>query len=103
MPSVPDGSGAPPAPAAPAPPPAPAAPVASAPPTASAAPAPRVIAVVVTYNRRDLLLEAVAAVQAQTRPADAVIVVDNASTDGTAAEVRRQYPSVHLARSEERR
>jgi GT2 family glycosyltransferase len=58
---------------------------------------PRVIAVVVTYNRRDLLLEALAAVQEQTRPPDAVIVVDNASTDGTAAAVRAQFPAVHLA------
>ena len=52
---------------------------------------------VVTHNRRELLLEALAAVQAQSRPADAVIVIDNASTDGTAAAVRGQYPSVHLA------
>ena len=58
---------------------------------------PRVIAVVVTYNRRDLLLEALAAVLAQTRPADAVIVVDNASTDGAAAAVRGQFPSVRVA------
>jgi rhamnopyranosyl-N-acetylglucosaminyl-diphospho-decaprenol beta-1,3/1,4-galactofuranosyltransferase len=58
---------------------------------------PRVIAVVVTYNRRDLLLEALAAVVAQTRPADAVIVVDNASTDGAAAAVRGQFPSVRVA------
>ena len=58
---------------------------------------PRVIAVVVTYNRRDLLLEALAAVQAQTRAPDAVIVVDNASTDGTAAAVRAQFPAAHLA------
>jgi rhamnopyranosyl-N-acetylglucosaminyl-diphospho-decaprenol beta-1,3/1,4-galactofuranosyltransferase len=58
---------------------------------------PRVIAVVVTYNRRPLLLEALAAVHAQSRAADAVIVVDNASTDGTAAVVRRHYPSVQLA------
>jgi rhamnopyranosyl-N-acetylglucosaminyl-diphospho-decaprenol beta-1,3/1,4-galactofuranosyltransferase len=58
---------------------------------------PRVIAVVVTYNRRELLLEALGAVQAQSRPADAVIVVDNASTDGTADAVRTQYPSVQLA------
>jgi len=56
----------------------------------------RVIAVVVTYNRRALLLEALAAVHAQSRAADAVIVVDNASTDGTAAAVRRHYPSVQL-------
>jgi rhamnopyranosyl-N-acetylglucosaminyl-diphospho-decaprenol beta-1,3/1,4-galactofuranosyltransferase len=57
---------------------------------------PRVIAVVVTYNRRPLLLEALAAVHAQSRAADAVIVVDNASTDDTAAAVRRHYPSVQL-------
>jgi rhamnopyranosyl-N-acetylglucosaminyl-diphospho-decaprenol beta-1,3/1,4-galactofuranosyltransferase len=60
-------------------------------------PEPRVIAVVVTYNRRPLLLEALAAVHAQSRAADAVIVVDNASTDDTAAAVRRHYPSVRLA------
>jgi rhamnopyranosyl-N-acetylglucosaminyl-diphospho-decaprenol beta-1,3/1,4-galactofuranosyltransferase len=58
---------------------------------------PRVVAVVVTFNRRDLLLESLAAVTAQTRAPDTVIVVDNASTDGTAAEVRARYPSVRLA------
>src|SRR5258707_4479496 len=58
---------------------------------------PRVTAVVVTYNRRQLLLEALAAVHAQTRVPDAVIVVDNASTDDTAAAVRAHYPSARLA------
>jgi rhamnopyranosyl-N-acetylglucosaminyl-diphospho-decaprenol beta-1,3/1,4-galactofuranosyltransferase len=58
---------------------------------------PRVIAVVVTYNRRDLLLESLAAVLAQTRAPDKVIVVDNASEDGTAVAVRDQFPAVHLA------
>src|SRR5258707_4771786 len=58
---------------------------------------PRVTAVVVTCNRRQLLLEALAAVHAQSRAPDAVIVVDNASADGTAAAVRRHYPSVRLA------
>jgi len=58
---------------------------------------PRVAAVVVTYNRRDLLLESLTAVLAQTRAPDKVIVVDNASEDGTAAAVRDQFPSVHLA------
>ena len=57
----------------------------------------RVIAVVVTYNRRDLLLESLAAVLAQTRAPDKVIVVDNASEDGTAAAVRDRFPAVHLA------
>ena len=58
---------------------------------------PVVAAVVVTCNRRQLLLEALAAVDAQSRAPDAVIVVDNASADGTAAAVRRHYPSVRLA------
>jgi rhamnopyranosyl-N-acetylglucosaminyl-diphospho-decaprenol beta-1,3/1,4-galactofuranosyltransferase len=58
---------------------------------------PRVIAAVVTYNRRELLLEALAAIQAQSRPPDAVVVVDNASADGTAAAVRTRFPSVQLA------
>jgi rhamnopyranosyl-N-acetylglucosaminyl-diphospho-decaprenol beta-1,3/1,4-galactofuranosyltransferase len=61
---------------------------------------PRVIAVVVTYNRRDLLLESLAAVLAQSRAPDAVIVVDNASTDGTAAAVRERYPAVGLTELE---
>jgi GT2 family glycosyltransferase len=58
---------------------------------------PRVIAVVVTYNRLAMLREALAALAAQSRPPDAVIVVDNASTDGTAAAVRSQHPAVRLA------
>lgn len=56
----------------------------------------RVVAVIVTYNRRDLLTESLAAVCAQTRPVDAVVVVDNASADGTAAVVREQFPAVRL-------
>lgn len=52
---------------------------------------PHVVAVVVTYNRRDLLVEAVAALAGQTRIPDEVIVVDNASTDGTASMVRERF------------
>jgi rhamnopyranosyl-N-acetylglucosaminyl-diphospho-decaprenol beta-1,3/1,4-galactofuranosyltransferase len=58
---------------------------------------PSVAAVIVTYNRRDLLLEAVDAVLAQKRAPDQVIVVDNASTDGTAGAVREQFSGVYLA------
>jgi rhamnopyranosyl-N-acetylglucosaminyl-diphospho-decaprenol beta-1,3/1,4-galactofuranosyltransferase len=57
---------------------------------------PRVIAVVVTWNRRDLLLESLGAVLGQTRAPDQVIVVDNASTDGSADAVRADYPQVAL-------
>ena len=42
-------------------------------------------AVVVTFNRRELLEQCLDALAAQTRPPDRVVVVDNASTDGTGA------------------
>ena len=46
--------------------------------------APRTVAaVVLTRNRRHLLRESLTAVAAQTRPVDRLIVVDNASGDGT--------------------
>ena len=41
--------------------------------------------VVVTYNRLSLLQECVDAILNQTRPYDRVVIVDNASTDGTGA------------------
>ena len=53
-------------------------------------------AVVVTYNRRELLQECLAALQAQERAADHVLVVDNASTDGTPEMVRAEHPWVEL-------
>jgi GT2 family glycosyltransferase len=44
----------------------------------------RVVAVVVTFNRRALLERSLAAVRNQSRPPDRIVVVDNASTDDTA-------------------
>lgn len=49
----------------------------------SASPVPAVFAVIVTYNRKELLLRCLQAMRAQARRPDRVIVVDNASTDGT--------------------
>jgi len=56
----------------------------------------RVAAVVVTYNRRALLEECLAALAAQARSVDHVLVVDNASTDGTPELLRREHPEVEL-------
>jgi len=39
--------------------------------------------VIVTYNRKELLLECLEAVFNQTHPVDRIILIDNASTDGT--------------------
>lgn len=52
----------------------------------------RVVAVVVAYNRRDLLAAALDALASQTRPVDATVVVDNASSDDSAT-VARTHPS----------
>ncbi|MCF4120107.1 glycosyltransferase family 2 protein [Antribacter sp. KLBMP9083] len=51
----------------------------------------RVVAVVVAYNRRDLLREALDALAQQTRKLDAVVVVDNRSDDDSAV-VAAEHP-----------
>ena len=43
----------------------------------------QVCAVVVSYNRKALLLECLDAIFAQTRPVERILLIDNASTDGT--------------------
>ncbi len=58
-----------------------------------------VVAVVVTWNRRELLAEALRATLSQTLPADRVVVVDNASDDGTAELLSRKFPSVDVVRA----
>jgi rhamnopyranosyl-N-acetylglucosaminyl-diphospho-decaprenol beta-1,3/1,4-galactofuranosyltransferase len=59
----------------------------------------QVVAVVVTWNRRDLLAESLRATLAQTRPPDRVIVVDNASTDGTQHLLQDEFPAVTQLRT----
>lgn len=49
----------------------------------------RVVAVVVTYNRLELLKKCVASLQEQTAPCD-VLIVDNASTDETSQWLKLQ-------------
>jgi glycosyltransferase involved in cell wall biosynthesis len=44
-------------------------------------------AVITTYNRRELLREALASVRAQTRPPDEIVILDDGSTDGTREEM----------------
>ncbi len=42
-----------------------------------------IVAVVVTYNRKQLLAECIAALRQQSLPVDKIMIVDNASTDHT--------------------
>lgn len=60
-----------------------------------------VCAIVVTHNRRDLLRRCLDALAEQERPVDEVLVVDNASTDGTEAMVSEEYGGAQLLRLEE--
>jgi GT2 family glycosyltransferase len=55
-----------------------------------------VCAVVVTRDRRDLLEQCLAALEAQTAPLARIVVVDNASSDGTADWLRSDKPGVEL-------
>lgn len=57
-----------------------------------------VIAVVVAYNRRDLMLEALAALRAQTATLDAVVLVDNHSDDDSAEAAVRFWPDIDVVR-----
>ena len=56
---------------------------------------PRVFAALVTYNRRDILRETLAAVAGQSRTPDEVVVVDNASSDGTTEMLAQEFPAFH--------
>ena len=55
-----------------------------------------VCALVVTYNRKDLLRECLQALQSQSRPLERIYVINNASTDGTADMLGVDYPEVFV-------
>jgi glycosyltransferase involved in cell wall biosynthesis len=55
------------------------------------APTIEVSAIIPTYNRRELVVRAIDSVLAQTRHVDEIVVVDDGSTDGTAAMLRERY------------
>lgn len=50
----------------------------------------RIAAVVVTYNRIKYLKKCISALQGQTRPLDAIYVINNGSTDGTKEWLNQQ-------------
>lgn len=58
--------------------------------------APLVSVVIVTWNRKDDLLETIASVYDQVYQNVEIVVVDNASTDGTIDALRQSYPSVRI-------
>ena len=50
----------------------------------------KAIAVVVSHNRLDLLIECINALRAQTHKLDGILVVNNGSTDNTEQWLRSQ-------------
>lgn len=54
----------------------------------------RVVAVVVAYNRRETLRSCLECLKSQTRPLDHILVVDNASTDGTREMLLSEFPDI---------
>ena len=65
-------------------------------PAAPATGLPGTTAVISTWNKREVVLENLASLEAQTLPFASIVVVDNASTDGTAEAVAREFPNVRL-------
>lgn len=55
-----------------------------------------VCAVVVTYNRKELLRKCLQSLLQQTRLLDCIVVVDNASTDGTLDLLNQEFPTLRL-------
>ena len=52
--------------------------------------------IVISYNTRDMTLACLASIYAQTTGDFEVVVVDNASTDGSAEAIRAGFPQVRL-------
>lgn len=65
------------------------------------APAPLVSVIVLSWNSRDFLEGCLSSVLAQSWPSVELIVVDNASTDGSAALVRARFPQANLLENKE--
>ena len=61
---------------------------------------PAVTIAILNYQRKDLLRRCLEAAVAQEYPDLEIIVVDNASTDGSDAMVEREFPGVRLLRLE---
>lgn len=69
----------------------------------ASSPAPKVLAIIVTWNKKPYVLDLLASLQNLDYPASSldIVVVDNASEDGSAEAIAAAYPQVELLRNEE--
>lgn len=59
-----------------------------------------VCSVIITFQRHDMCRVTLQGLLAQQRPVDEIVVIDNASTDGTAAMLDEEFPTVTHLRME---
>lgn len=59
-------------------------------------PAPVVSIIIVSYNTREMTLEAITSARAETRTPHEILVIDNASSDGSAEAIARAFPDIDL-------
>ena len=64
---------------------------------------PKVSIVIVSWNTRDILLDCLRSIREQTDASHEVIVVDNASVDGTVEAIRDSYPDTRIIANETNR
>jgi len=60
----------------------------------------QVLVIVLNYNKKAMVLECLRSMERQAYRPCIVVVVDNASTDGSQAAIREQYPHIDLLCSE---
>lgn len=57
---------------------------------------PKISVIVVSYNTREMTLECLRSIQAETTLAHEVIVIDNVSSDGSAEAIAAEFPTIKL-------
>ena len=56
----------------------------------------QVLVIVLNYNKKEMVLECLRSLERQAYRPCSIVVVDNASTDGSQAAIREQYPHIDL-------
>lgn len=63
----------------------------------------RICAVIVTFNRKNLLMGCIESLHRMTRRPDTIFVIDNHSTDGTVELLKERFPEIECVRQSHNR